>query len=136
MDVETGKSIIIFDGVCNFCDRSVRFVLNRDRQGRFLFASNQSRVGADLLRKFGVNPEVVSSVYLVAEGKIFAKSAAALEIARRMPFPWSLTRLFVLVPRFMRDWVYDFIARNRYRIFGKEETCRLATEEERGRFLS
>jgi predicted DCC family thiol-disulfide oxidoreductase YuxK len=135
MDIPDDKAVLIFDGVCNFCNSSVRFVMDRDRRGRFLFASNQSDAGSALLRRFGVDPESVQSVYLVGGDRIWSKSSASLQIARRMPFPWNLAVAFVVVPRFLRDWVYDWIASNRYRWFGKADQCRLPTEAERGRFL-
>lgn len=135
MDIPEDKAIVIFDGVCNFCDASVRFLMNRDPRGRFLFASNQSESGSSLLRGFGIEPDSVQSVYLVDGARIWSKSGAALQIARRMPFPWRLGAVLVVVPRFLRDWVYDLIARNRYRLFGKAESCRLPTERERDRFL-
>ncbi len=128
--------IVIFDGVCNFCDRSVRFLMNRDPGGRFRFASNQSEAGSALLRAHGIDPASVDSVYLVEGDRIWKKSAAALEITRRMPGLWKLLYGFVIVPRPIRDWVYDLIARNRYRMFGRSESCRLPTEAERSRFLA
>lgn len=130
------KAIVIFDGVCNFCDRSVRFVMKRDRRGRFLFASNQSQAGSALLERFGVDPRSIESVYLVEGDRIWAKSTAALEIARRMTLPWSLSYAFIIVPKFLRDAVYDWIARHRYRWFGKADSCRLPSEAERARFLA
>ncbi len=135
IDPTPGNAVLIFDGVCNFCDRSVGFVLKRDRRGRFLFASNQSRAGSALLERFGVDSRSVQSVYLVEGDKIWAKSAAALEIARRMPLPWNLAYGFVLVPKFLRDAIYDWIARNRYRWFGKADSCRMPTAADRSRFL-
>lgn len=135
MDIPEDKAIVIFDGVCNFCDASVRFLMNRDPRGRFLFASNRSEAGSSLLRGFGIEPDSVESVYLVDRGRIWSKSGAALQIARRMPFPWRLGAVFVVIPRFLRDWVYDLIARNRYRWFGRAESCRLPLERERDRFL-
>lgn len=136
IDPAPAKCVVIFDGVCNFCDRSVRFVLKRDRRDRFLFASNQSEAGSALLERFGVDSRSIQSVYLVEGDRIWAKSTAALEIARRMPLPWNLAYAFILVPKFLRDTVYDWIARNRYRWFGKAEACRLPSETERARFLA
>ena len=136
IDTPPGKAVLIFDGVCNFCNWSVRFVMKRDRRGRFLFASNQSEAGSNLLARFGIEPGSIQSVYLVEGDRIWAKSGAALEIARRMTLPWSLSYAFIVVPKFLRDWVYDRIAKNRYRLFGKAEACRLPSEAERGRFLA
>ena len=136
IDPRPEKAVLIFDGVCNFCDRSVRFVLKRDRRGRFLFASNQSEAGSALLRRFGVDPGSVASVYLVDGDRIWAKSTAALEIARRMPLPWTLGYGFIIIPRFLRDAIYDWIARNRYRWFGRADSCRVPAESDRSRFLA
>ena len=135
MDIPSGKSVLIFDGVCNLCNASVNFVMRRDREGRFLFASNQSEAGASLLRKFGVDPETARSVYLIDGDRIWEKSAATAEIARRMPFPWKMGSVLRYLPRFVRDGVYDLIATNRYRLFGRSESCRLPTEAERAKFL-
>lgn len=136
MDIPGDRAIIVFDGVCNFCDRSMRFVMDRDRSGRFLFASNGSEAGASLLGGFGIDAADVQSVYLVEGGRIWSKSTAALEIARRMPWPWKAAWGLRLVPRFLRDAIYDWIARNRYRWFGKADACRLPSEADRARFLS
>lgn len=135
MTIPGDKAVLIFDGVCNFCNRSINFVMDRDRRGRFLFASSQSEAGSSLLRRFGVDPDSVQSVYLVEGDRIWSKSDAAVQIARRMPFPWSLGYAGVILPRFLRDWLYDGFARNRYRWFGKAESCRLPTEAERAKFL-
>jgi predicted DCC family thiol-disulfide oxidoreductase YuxK len=135
MTIPGGKAVLIFDGVCNFCNRSVNFVMNRDRRGRFLFASSQSEAGSALLRRFGVDPDSVQSVYLVEGDRIWSRSDATVQIARRMPFPWNLGYAGVVLPKFLRDRLYDGIARNRYRWFGKSESCRLPTEAERAKFL-
>ncbi len=127
--------VIVFDGVCNFCNASVNFVMKHDRRGRFRFASNQSEAGGDLLRRFGIDPGDVRTVYLVEGDRVFSRSTAALRIARGLTFPWSLGVAGIVIPRPIRDWVYDRIAANRYRWFGKTESCRLPTEAERARFL-
>lgn len=129
------RPVIIFDGVCNLCNASVDFVLRHDRRGELLFASNQSAAGRALLERFDVPPDDVSSVYLVEGDRIAARSTAALRVARRLGLPWSLAVPLLLLPRPLRDAAYDFVARNRYRWFGKKETCRLPTPEERARFL-
>ena len=135
MPLNNDRPIVIFDGVCNFCNASVNFVLKHDRGGRFLFASNQSEAGSTLLQQFGIDPGSVQSVYLVEGDRIWSKSAAAAKVAGRLAFPWNLIAVSAIVPKFLTDRVYDLIARNRYRWFGQSETCRLPTEAERGRFL-
>jgi predicted DCC family thiol-disulfide oxidoreductase YuxK len=125
------EHIVLFDGVCNLCNAAVRFILARDPQGRFRFASLQSDVARRLLKGDGP-PE---TIVLIEAGKIYAKSTAALRIARGLRFPWPLFYGLAVVPLFLRDLVYDWVARNRYRWFGKRDTCMLPTPETRGRFL-
>lgn len=126
---------ILFDGVCNLCNGSVQFILKRDPEARFRFASLQSESGRRLVAENGLDPDVLSSVILLEDGKVYRESAAALRIARHMSGAWKLLRVFVLIPRPIRDALYRMIARNRYRWFGKSETCWLPTPELRARFL-
>ncbi|MDX2247831.1 MAG: thiol-disulfide oxidoreductase DCC family protein [Bacteroidia bacterium] len=127
--------VIIFDGVCNFCNASINFVMDRDPKGEFKFAANQSEAGQKILREAGEPTEEIGTVYLYENGKIYKESAAALRIARRLVFPWNLSYVFILIPAFIRDFFYRIIARNRYRWFGKRESCRLPSPEEAARFL-
>jgi len=135
MLIQNDQPIVIFDGVCNFCNASVNFVMKHDRRGRFLFASSQSEAGASLLRKFGIDPTSVQSVYLVEGDRIWSKSSAVARVARGLALPWKLLAVTGIVPKFLADFVYDLIARNRYRWFGQSQECRLPTEAERARFL-
>lgn len=132
-------SVILFDGVCNLCNGAVQFVLDRDRHKRFRFAALQSEAGQALLRQRGLTPPDPGAdpdtIVLVEGDRVSDRSTAALRIARHLGFPWVLAGIFWLLPRPLRDWVYRFIARNRYRWFGKSESCRLPTPELRGRFL-
>lgn len=127
--------VVLFDGVCNLCNGSVQFILKRDPQARFRFASLQSDAGRSLLQEHGLDPEALSSVVVIDGGQAWRESSAALRIARYLPGGWKLLRIFTLVPRPLRDAVYRWIARNRYRWFGKMETCWLPTPELKGRFL-
>ena len=127
--------VVLFDGVCNLCNGSVQFILKRDPRGRFRFASLQSETGRSLMAEHGLDPDVLSSVLLVEDGRVWRESSAALRIARHLPGGWKLLRVFAVVPRPLRDAVYRWIARNRYRWFGKTETCWLPTPELRERFL-
>ena len=127
--------MILFDGVCNFCEGSVRFIIDRDPKGLFRFASLQSEFGQSLLQRQGRDPEEMSSVVLVQDDILYTKSAAALRIARRLRFPWPVLFGFIILPPFLRDFVYDYIARNRYKWFGKKEECMIPTPEIRERFL-
>jgi predicted DCC family thiol-disulfide oxidoreductase YuxK len=126
---------IIFDGVCNLCNSSVDFVIRRDKHDRFRFTANQNEAGRRLLQEHGKDPDAVSSVFLIEDGQLYERSTAALRIARRLPFPWPLLYGFIIVPSFLRDLVYGWIARNRYRWFGKKDSCRLPTADEQAKFL-
>lgn len=131
----TANPIVLFDGVCNLCNGSVQFIIRHDRQGRFRFASLQSPVGQDLQTRFGMDPGRLDSVLLVEGDRWYQESDAALRIARGMSGAWKALAVFRVIPRPIRDAVYRLIARNRYRWFGKQETCWLPTPELRGRFL-
>jgi len=127
--------VILFDGVCNLCDGFVQFVIARDRAGRFQFAALQSESARRLLARvdgFGGLPD---SIVLVDGGRVYTRSSAALRIARALPFPWPLARAFVVVPRPVRDWIYDFVARHRYRWFGRKDVCMMPSPALRARFL-
>jgi len=128
--------VILFDGVCNLCHWAVRFVIRRDRAAVFRFAAQQSDAGGSLLAMAG-EPASGSgdSVILIERGVVHRRSTAALRIARRMRFPWTLMYGLIIVPRSLRDRGYDFIAQNRYRWFGRQETCLVPSEELRARFL-
>jgi predicted DCC family thiol-disulfide oxidoreductase YuxK len=129
------RSVVLFDGVCNLCNGFVRFVIARDTKTRFSFASLQSDVAARLLARTPLAGDRGETVVLVNRGRIFTKSAAALRIARELAFPWNLAYAFIAVPRPVRDWMYDLVARNRYRWFGKQDVCMVPTPELRRRFL-
>lgn len=127
--------IVLFDGVCNLCNGSVQFILKRDPQARFRFASLQSEAGRSLMSEHGLDPDALSSVVVIEDGRVWQESSAALRIARHLPGLWKLLRIFTIIPRPLRDAIYRLIARNRYRWFGKTETCWLPTPELKGRFL-
>ena len=130
-------AIVLFDGVCNLCSAAVRFVVERDPAAHFRFASLQSEAGRALQLEHGLELAEgdPTSIVLVDDGRVFRRSAAALRIARRLRFPWPLFYAFVVVPRFVRDAAYDFVARHRYRWFGKKDVCMVPTPELRARFL-
>jgi predicted DCC family thiol-disulfide oxidoreductase YuxK len=128
--------IVLYDGVCGLCNRSVQLILRNDRRGRFRFAALQSDAGRALLEKFGLPPEALDSVVLVDGGQAWRKSRAALRIARRMDPPWPLLWPLVIIPRPVADLLYNLLARNRYRIFGKLDACMIPPPEVRARFLS
>ncbi len=127
--------VVLFDGVCNLCNAVVSFIIERDRAGRYRFASLQGRAGARLLRAHGMCADDVDSVLLVDGGQVYARSTAALRIARGLGWPWALLGVFCLVPPFLRDRVYDLVARRRYAWFGRSDSCRVPLPHERERFL-
>jgi predicted DCC family thiol-disulfide oxidoreductase YuxK len=130
--------IVLFDGVCNLCHGTVQFIIQRDPAARFRFASLQSEVGARVLRAHGRQPPTgdPESLVLIAGDRLHEGSDAALHIARALGFPWSLAVVGFVFPRPIREGVYRFIARNRYRWFGRQERCWVPTPALRDRFLS
>ena len=127
--------VVLFDGVCNLCNGSVRFVIERDPHKHFQFAPLQSETATTLIGRTADPLAMPDSIVLVDDGRLYVRSTAALRIARRLRFPWPLLCLFMAVPRPLRDWVYDLIARHRYGWFGKRDTCMVPTKEIRDRFL-
>ena len=138
---------MLFDGVCNFCDASVNFIIEHDKAGYFKFAPLQSDEGKRLATEYGFESAAVpkgdgasdlipiDSVILVEDGRAYTHSTAALKILRRLGAPWSWAYAFVIVPRAIRDWAYRLFARYRYRIFGRKDQCMLPSPEVRARFL-
>lgn len=126
---------ILFDGVCNFCNASINFIIDRDSKGMFKFAALQSEVGQELLKKFGLKTSNFDSIVAIEGDKVYQKSDAALEIARKMDGIWKTFYVFKIIPAFLRNPVYDLVARNRYRFFGKTDACRIPTAELKARFL-
>lgn len=127
--------ILLFDGVCNVCNATVDFVLKNDKSKSILFTSLQSSKGRELLEKYGLNPNELSTVVLIYKNKAFIKSSAVLQTAKIMGFPWNISVLFFIIPKFLRDYLYTQFAKRRYQWFGKKDTCRIATPEEKSRFL-
>ncbi|SFB73341.1 Predicted thiol-disulfide oxidoreductase YuxK, DCC family [Flexibacter flexilis DSM 6793] len=133
--IPEGKSVVLFDGVCNFCNSSVNFIIDHDPAQHFVFTALQEPVGQQILQDFGLRTEDFDSIVLVKNGKIYQKSSAALQIARGLSGLWPLFFGFWIIPSFVRDVFYDILARNRYRWFGRQESCRMPTPELRARFL-
>lgn len=128
--------VVLFDGVCNLCTASVQFIVARDPRGTIRFASLQSRAAGRLLAPLGVTPAPEpQTVLLLEDGRLYTRSTAALRIARKLSGLWPLLIVFLAVPRPLRDAVYDFIGRHRYRWFGRTEACWLPTPALRARFL-
>lgn len=129
------RAIVLFDGVCNFCNDSVLFIIDRDPTERFVFASLQSDAGRRLLAEHGLSDLPVSTMLLIEDGRVLLRSDAALGIARHLSGPWPLVSALRVVPRPLRDAAYTLFARNRYRLFGKSEQCRVPDGALRARFL-
>ncbi|TGX52836.1 thiol-disulfide oxidoreductase DCC family protein [Sphingomonas gei] len=131
----TSGPIILFDAECVLCSTNARFVLTHDHAGRFRLASMQGAVGAALYRRHGMDPGNPSSMLVVEEDRVRQDSDAVLSIYEGLGFPWRLLGILRVVPAVLRDPVYRWVARNRYRLFGKRETCWVAPPEYRDRLL-
>jgi predicted DCC family thiol-disulfide oxidoreductase YuxK len=132
---DRAPAILLFDGVCKLCNASVQFVLERDPGGQILFCAFQSPRGEALARRFGLDPGELRTIALIEGDRLWFKSSAALRIARKLRFPWTLLGAFWIVPRPLRDVAYDWVARSRYQWFGKIDRCLIPTDEVRRRFL-
>jgi predicted DCC family thiol-disulfide oxidoreductase YuxK len=128
-------AVVLFDGVCNLCSGWVQFLLRRDPGGRFRFASLQSDIGRELARRHGLSAGAMDSVVLIEGDRAYERSTAVLRICRLLPGAWPALAVFRIVPAAVRDWVYDRVAANRYRWFGRREACWLPAAEWRTRFL-
>ena len=132
---ELSHAIVLFDGVCNFCNGSVNWIIARDRRGYFRFAALQSGVGDELLQRYGSDPSALDTLVLIEGVGVYTKSTAGLRIVRRLRPPWPALYALAIVPRPVRDFLYDWFARRRYRWFGKREECMAPSPEVRERFL-
>jgi predicted DCC family thiol-disulfide oxidoreductase YuxK len=130
-------AVVLFDGVCNFCDRTVNFIIEHDKEGYFKFAPLQSVAGSRLASEHGLASKInaVDSIILIEEGKAFTHSTAALRITNHLDRPWSWLAVFMIVPAFIRDPLYKLFARYRYSLFGHKDECMIPTPEVRARFL-
>lgn len=128
------KRIILFDGECNFCDKSVQFIIKRDPEAIFSFTSQQGEAGQQMIKKHHA-PSSVDSIILIENDTYYLKSSAALRICRHLQGAWKLLFIFILVPYPIRDFFYNILAKNRYKWFGKKDQCTLPTPEVRKRFL-
>ena len=131
--LDSEHPVVLFDGVCNLCNASVTFLIDRDPEAVFRFAPLQSDIGRALVAGCGLEEE--DSIVLVEEGRCYVRSTAALRIARRMHGAWPLLSIFLAVPAPLRDLIYRVIAEHRYRWFGKQDACRLPTPDLRRHFL-
>lgn len=129
------KNIILFDGVCNLCSHFVQFVIKHDSKNVFTFASLQSETGKKLLASFGMEDNYLQTVVMIENNKIYTQSTAALRISRRLNGAWNLLYAFIIIPKSFRDMAYRWIAKNRYRWFGKNEMCMIPTPELQAKFI-
>ena len=129
------RDVIIFDGLCNLCERSVKFILDHEAAPVLRFTSLQSPAGTRLLLEFGFDPADAKTFVLVADGSAYAKSDAAIRVASYLRGAWKLIGAIKILPRPIRDWLYDVVARNRYRWFGRREACIAPSADLRARFL-
>lgn len=135
MRIQDKYDIVMFDGVCNLCNDAVDFIMLRDKNDKFKFGALQEDTSKEILKEYKVKEGYLDSIILIKGDNIFYKSRAALEIAKNLSGLWPMTFAFIIIPSFIRDPIYDWIAKNRYKWFGKRETCRFPSEEERAKFL-
>lgn len=136
MNLPPNKKIILFDGVCNLCNSSVQFVIKHDKKDVFRFVALQSDLGQEILEHIGINPKNIDSIILYEPGvAYYYKSKAALEIAKNLGGFWHFGTIFKIIPTGIRDQLYDYIAKNRYKWYGKKESCMIPTAELKSKFL-
>lgn len=128
------SSVVLFDGVCNFCNGAVNFIICHDNEKRFKFAALQSEIGQELRTKYGIG-EDVDSLVLIENDKAYVYSTAAVRIWKGLGGVFSLVYVFIIVPAFIRDWSYKLFAKYRYRLFGRQDACMMPTPDIRERFL-
>jgi predicted DCC family thiol-disulfide oxidoreductase YuxK len=127
--------IVIFDGVCNFCNWAVNFIIKRDPEAKFVFTPMQSELAKDLMLKYQIDNVGVDTFLLIKDGRCFIFSSAALEITKDLSGVWYLFLVFKIVPAKIRDYFYKVFARNRYKLFGRKTTCMVPTSDLRSRFI-
>jgi predicted DCC family thiol-disulfide oxidoreductase YuxK len=131
-----GHPVIVFDGICNFCNAGINFIIIQDKKKVFRFAALQSEAGQRLLEEYGLAKEGFASFLLIENGRIYQKSTAGLKVCNKLPWYWKWTQLGWLAPKFIRDAIYDLIARNRYKWFGRKDQCMIPSPGIKNRFLS
>ena len=129
------KLIILFDGVCNFCNFWVNFLIDRDKKDILRFTALQSEKGNELLKKYNLSTNDFDTFVLIDDKKFYIKSTAALKVAKILPGLWPALYVFIIIPKPVRNFLYSLVAKNRYKIFGKKDSCRIPTPEERSKFL-
>ena len=132
---EAVNRLVLFDGVCNFCNFWIQFALKRDKKNKLMFGSLQGETAQQLLPQHNIDPGIITSVIFIEDGIAYRDSTAALKICRHLNGGWKLLYALIIVPTFIRDGIYKWIGRNRYKWFGKQESCMLPTAEQRKRFV-
>ncbi|GAB4476706.1 MAG: DUF393 domain-containing protein [Thermoflexibacter sp.] len=135
MEKYKNKNIVLFDGVCNLCNGAVNFLIDYDKNNHLHFASLQSEVGQEILQHYGLNTTDFDTFLFLSKEKLFTRSTAALEIVKVVGGFWSFLYIFRFVPTFIRDGIYNLVAKNRYKLFGKRDACRMPTPELKAKFL-
>ncbi|GGI25110.1 thiol-disulfide oxidoreductase DCC family protein [Pedobacter mendelii] len=130
------QPVIFFDGVCNLCNASVQFTIEHDKKNVFKFTALQGEYAKTILPKFNVDIEKMNSILLVENEKLYTKSSAALRVAKELSGLLPILYAFIIVPKFIRDWVYDIIAKNRYKWWGRQESCWIPTPELKSKFYN
>ncbi|GEQ86391.1 thiol-disulfide oxidoreductase [Patiriisocius marinistellae] len=133
--IKENHEIILFDGVCNLCNSSVNFIIQRDKDHVFRFGALQEEPGKSLLSKHNIDPKNTDSIVLIKNGKAYTKSSAALHAAKKLTGAWPLLFGFIIIPKFIRNGVYDYIAKNRYKWYGKKDSCMIPTPDLKAKFL-
>ncbi len=128
-------NLVLFDGVCNLCTKSVQFIIRHDKKARFRFLSLQSDLGRELYRASGLDPDDIQTFALITRGRTLIRSDAAIEIATQFGGVWRLLGMFRILPTGLRDWFYKFVAKRRYKWFGRHESCMIPSPDIRQRFL-
>lgn len=134
-DINSEQGILFFDGICNLCNTAVQFVIKRDKKDKFKFASLQSETGKEFCKKYKLSFNKLTSVIYFKQGKVYLKSTAALHVLYDLGGIWQIFFIFMIIPKFIRDFVYDLIAKNRYNLFGKRKECMLPTAQNKAKFL-
>ncbi|OUR91851.1 thiol-disulfide oxidoreductase [Flavobacteriales bacterium 34_180_T64] len=130
------KQLILFDGVCNLCNSSINYIIKHDKKNVFMFAPLQGKTGKEVIINHKIDTSKTDSILLFTiEKGVVMKSSAAIAIASKLGFPRNLLTLFYIIPPFIRNWVYDYIAKNRYKWYGKKDKCMVPTQELKSKFL-
>jgi len=136
IELSNNKQLVLFDGVCNLCNASVKYIIKHDKKDVFRFSPLQSKVGQQIVNEHNIDTSKIDSILLFSEKNgIRYKSTAALIIAKHLGFPRNFLVIFLIVPPFIRNWVYDYIAKNRYKWYGKRDACMVPTAELKNKFL-